>query len=401
MSQNITQMKLFSPDACWRPDMISGALFLYFHREKVMLPLHPSVSTHLTGADPAEFFRFAETRAPSWQPKLSRFGQILTQYRGSLIQTSRTLEPLRDCGFKLLMLSYPRNEQAWEAAEDLIASSDLPFDDIATLIDPYSAADELYSHIFFETFLELYGSKQSDEGEPRQIDWQALYEYVDKLFSSKELKVLLTTTYMFRVPILNAIPAVLLSNPNMVEFLSSLPVKVKRSNDNEKMSIDLDVVGWEFFRQLLSPKTDPLDDNSVAEVRKIVETRPAEIDALIHKCLALAQELSGETNLTTLQNTVGQHIRANVEGEIQSLLFMDKAAVNDFLDLVFADYKVWAGIGTFLYSWTAGGSLLTAGGAIAALATVGSSAMKAVAERRKKLETSDYALLYRMRATRS
>jgi hypothetical protein len=75
--------------------------------------------------------------------------------------------------------------------------------------------------------------------------------------------------------------------------------------------------------------------------------------------------------------------------------------VNEFLDLVFADYKAWAGIGTFLYCLTAGGPLLTAGGAIATLATVGSKAMKAAAERRNKLETSDYALLYRMRAARS
>jgi hypothetical protein len=207
---------------------------------------------------------------------------------------------------------------------------------------------------------------------------------------------------MFRLPILTEIPDVLLSNPNLVAFLSSLPVEIKRSNDKEKTSIDLDVVGWEFFRQLLSPKTDPLDDNSVAEVRKLLETRPAEIDALVRKCLALAQELSSETNLETLQKTVTQHIRANVEGEIQSLLFLDKAAVNDFLDLVFADYKTRAGICTFLYSYfTAGAPLLTAGGAIAALATVGGSSIKAAAVRRQKLETSDYALLYRMRAARS
>jgi hypothetical protein len=52
---------------------------------------------------------------------------------------------------------------------------------------------------------------------------------------------------------------------------------------------------------LLSLKTDPLDDNSVAEVLKLIERRPAEIDALIRKCLSLAQDLSGETNLETLQ----------------------------------------------------------------------------------------------------
>jgi hypothetical protein len=362
------------------------------------LPHHPSVSIHLTGANSVEFFRLVENRAPSWRSKWSTFSQFLARYRGSLIRTARILEPLQQGGFKTLLLSYPRNKQAWEAAEDLIASSNLPFDEISKLIDPYSAADELYAHVFFETFLELYGPKSQDETEPRLIDWQALYEHVDKLFDSKELGEILTTTYMFRLSFLTAIPAVLLSNPNMVEFLSSLPVEIKRSIGSERTSSDLDTVGWEFFRQLLSPKTDPLDDNSVAEVHKLIETRPAEIDALIRKCLALALELSGERNLVTLQRTVGQHIRANVESEIQSLLSINKAAVNDFLDSVFADYNAWVGIGTFVYSLIAGGPILTAGGAIGTLATVGSNAMKAAAERRKKLETSDYTLLYRMRA---
>jgi hypothetical protein len=42
--------------------MISGALFLYFHRKKVVLPLHPSVSTHLTGANPADRMRVNRTK---------------------------------------------------------------------------------------------------------------------------------------------------------------------------------------------------------------------------------------------------------------------------------------------------------------------------------------------------
>jgi hypothetical protein len=96
MSQSTTQMKLYFPDACWRPDMISGALFLYFHREKIVLPAHSSVSTFLAGADTTEFFKYAENRTPSWQPKLSVFGQMWIQYRNSLAQTSLILDPLRE-----------------------------------------------------------------------------------------------------------------------------------------------------------------------------------------------------------------------------------------------------------------------------------------------------------------
>lgn len=403
-------MKLFFPDACWRPDIVSGALFLYFHKEKIAFPLHPSVSTFMTGINPFEFFKFADGRAPKWMPEFSKFGGIWNHYNQSLRRTGEIIQPLQNNAFKTIWFSYPRNAQAWESAEDIIASSSLSFARITELIDPFSAADELFSHIFFEKFLELYEGHRtieelqalglerakSKEFEPRVVDWQPLYEYVNGLFDQKSLEEILTVTYMFRFPILKAMPSVLLSNPYMVEFWSSLPVDAKRG-DSKEHALDLDVIGWEFFRQLLSPRVDPIDEKSVGILQNLIETHPAEIDALARKCLSLAQELSEETNLETLQRRIAQHIRANVEGEIESLLFANKAAVNEFLDLVFADDKAWIGICTFMFSLAQGGPLLTAAAAIGTLARVGSKAMKAAAERRKKLETSDYTLLYRMR----
>src|SRR5262245_57408015 len=127
MPLDLTQTKLFFPDACWRPDIISGALFLYFHKQKMMFPLHPSVSTFTTGIDPFDFFGFAESRAPTWLPKLSKFRRIWNQYRTTLHKTSDLLEPLRESGFKTIMFSYNRGKHGWEAAEDIIASSNLPF----------------------------------------------------------------------------------------------------------------------------------------------------------------------------------------------------------------------------------------------------------------------------------
>ncbi len=292
--------KLFFPDACWRPDLISGALFLYFHKEKISLPLHPSVSTFMTGVDPFDFFAFAETRAPQWLPKFFTFQGLWNQYRASLTRTSTILEPLRHNGFNTIMFSYNRGKHGWSAAEDLIASSNLPFVEITKLIDPFSAADELFSHIFFEKFLELYeGSKTPDEMwalgaaaakskelERRQVDWRPLYDYVDQLFRDKGLEEILTITYMFRLPILKSISAVLLSNPNMVPFLASLPVEANPSDRKRDETINLDVISWEFFRQLLSPKVDPLHEKSIATVANLIVAHPAEIDALARKCLS-------------------------------------------------------------------------------------------------------------------
>jgi hypothetical protein len=410
MEQSFSQMKMVFPDACWRPDIISGALFLYFHQEKITLTLHPSVSTFLTGVNTIDFFKFTEGRAPRWLSRFSTFGEMCNQYRTSLQRTSELLAPLRGSQFKTLMFGYDRGKHGLEAADDLIASSSLPFAEITKLIDPFSAADELFSHIFFEKYLELYEGDRSEEElaalvaerarsrifSPREVDWQRLYEYVDGLFGGRTLEEILTTTYMFRLGILNALPSVLLSNPALIKFLSSLPVEAKREV-REQRDLNVDVISWEFFRQLLSSRLDPIDETSVELVRNLIQSRSAEIEALKRKCLSLALELAAETNLQNLQERIAQHIRANVTGEIESLLFVNKAAVNDFLDSVFADDKVWIGIGALLYSLAQGGPLLTAGAAIGTLARIGSKGMKAAADRRKKLESNDYTLLYRMK----
>jgi len=403
-------MKLLFPDACWRPDLVSGSVFLYFHEEHPAFTLHPSVSTFLTGIDPFEFFKFAEDRKPNWFPKLQSFIRIWRKYRGSLDHTSEILAPLHGDAFKTIMLSYPRGSNAWNEAEDLIASSNLPFDEITKLIDPYSASDELFSHIFFEKYLELYeGHRSNDEmvalgkemaeskaAPPKKsVDWKALYEYCDKRFGNEELEATLTASYMFRLPMLRQMPSVLLSNPGMISFLSSLPI-VPQKESGEGKPLDMDAIAWEFFRQLLSSKIDPLEKDSVERIRSLVQRHTAEIVALKRKCLALAEELGDEHDLEVLQKRISQHIRANVEKEIEDLLFLNEATVNEFLDSVFADDKAWIAIATMLYSTVQGGPLLTAGAAIATLSRIGSKAMKAVAERRNKLETSDYALLYRM-----
>ncbi len=407
MPQNPMMTKVFFPDACWRPEIISGALFLYFHKGTITFPLHPSVSTFLTGANPLEFFKFVDERAPRWLDGFSAFGRMWSQYTASVHRTSKMLLPLHGKAFQTILFSYPRNAAAWEAAEDLIASSTLSFLDISKLIDPFSAADELFSHIFFETFLELYGSDNDLQAppkptrpKPRQVNWLELYQYVDRIFSKQSLQDILTTVYMFRVTHMKRFPAVLLSNPSMVEFFSSLPVEVKRGAGDGKPFLDLDVIGWEFFRQLLSPRIDPLTPETVSLVKKLIRAHPKELEALARKCFSLSQELSDESNLETLQGRIANYIRSNVEKDIEALLFADKAAANDFLDSVFTDAKAWAGIATFLYSLSQGGPLLTAGAAIGTLADAGSKAMKAARDRRKKLESSDYTVLYRIAKSR-
>jgi hypothetical protein len=300
--------KLFFPDACWHPEIVSGALFLYFRKEPIWFTSHPSVSTFLTGADPAEFFSFVRERVPRWQDKFLTFERMWTHYRVKLCKTMDIIKPLRGDASRSMLLSYSRNKSAWQAGEELIASSNLSFSDISRLIDPFSAADELFSHIFFETFLELYGPVEEPQKfdasqaesrlrEPRRIDWLPLYEYVGGIFDNRSLEELLTVSYMFRSSITSKLPGVILSNPNMIDFLSSLPVDPESSALLKSEPIDLDVIGWEFFRQLLSPKIDPLTAESTHPVRQLAESYPSEIDALSRKCLSLGQNLAFRLNL--------------------------------------------------------------------------------------------------------
>ena len=71
------------------------------------------------------------------------------------------LEPLHGTGFSTALMAYPKDAAAWERSEDLIASSELSRPEITNIIDPFSASDELFAHIFFEKYLELYEGHRS------------------------------------------------------------------------------------------------------------------------------------------------------------------------------------------------------------------------------------------------
>jgi hypothetical protein len=411
------EMKLLVPDSCWRKDLVSGALFLYFHEQPISLTLHPSVSTFMTGADPFSFFRVVEERRPKWGAKFFQFVQLWTTYIASVRDTDKLLEPLRGKAFKTVWLSYDRGAGAWESACELLGSSSLAQRDIVKLIDPFSAADELFSHIFFEKFLELYhtdygpddfaamGRQVAESGEvpPKvNVDWSPLYHYCDEAFGSSDLDVLLTRAYMFRMPLLFGLDTLFLSNECLITFLASLPIESvdkhgATSSGKTGGSDDLfDAVAWEFFRQLVSPVLDPINEEHVGKICQLNDERPEEIRRLKSRCLALAHELGEESDFDALQKRIRNHIRVNVEKEVQDVVGLERQALTDLFNAIFSDEKTWLGISGLLYSLINGGPILTAGSAIYALSVFGSKAFKAAATKREKLKASDYALLYRV-----
>jgi hypothetical protein len=297
-------VKLLFPDACWTRELISGALFLYFHNEKLTFTLHPSVSTFLTGIDPFDFMRFVEERSPSWQSKFSMFIRTWKHYQANLRQTFDVLEPLRGTAFNTILMSYPRGSLAWQSAQDLIESSELGRSEMAKIIDPFSASDELFSHIFFEMYLELYEHHSSvkdaiapgagmhrreEAGGPAQVDWRALYDYCAARFGAADLEEILITAYMFRLPVLRARLAFLLTNQRLIRFLASLPLQAEPSPIGNIDDNDFDVIAWEFFRQLVSPPLDPLEKKTVRKIMRLIQRNSVAI--VLPKTLAQSATL--------------------------------------------------------------------------------------------------------------
>jgi hypothetical protein len=293
-------MKLLLPDPCWHRKMLSGALFLYFHDEPIATLLHASVSTFQTGIDPFEFFRMVEERQPIWIQNFIRFRDTWHVYRKSMQDTKLFLEPLREPSLKSIWLIYERGSDAWESASELLASSSLAPGEIYNCIDTFVASDELFAHMFFNKYLELYypdkdsksffevGGARASAGReqvPVQIDWAALYDYCDQCFTKYPLGDLLTRAYMFRIPVLQQATSVLLSNERLIDFLASLPVtthgmKLTQEKDGNAREDPLDSVAWEFFRQLVSPLVDPLDRNRMEKIHTLLKTKEGKLKYL-------------------------------------------------------------------------------------------------------------------------
>jgi hypothetical protein len=407
-------MKLILPDAIWNPAQVSGAAFLYFRDDKLAFTLHPSVSTFLTGINPLSYLKYLDAKSPSWKPEFIKFYNLWRTHQLNLHSTDKILSPLRETSISTIWLSYDRGAHALETSDEIIASSSLDVDAISGLIDPFHAADELFAHIFFEKVLEVLHPHQGQEflvnlgkdsirdGKKSvelrsNFEWEPIHLYIGELFEQNSLPVLLTRAYMFRMPMLQQSDGFMLSNERLISFLASLPVIHDGKKGDQDFEITTDVIAWEFFRQLLSNYVDPLDHSKVDTIRKIVKAREDEIERLKNKCYDLARELSTEKNLEKLIRLISDHIKANVLGDLQDLLQIDKKSFDQFIGEVFSDQKVWAAIATFLFSLIHGGEILTAGSAIVGLSTLGAKAFKQAATRKEKLRSSAYSLIYRMK----
>jgi hypothetical protein len=367
------------PDPIVDIEMLSGAMFLYFDNP-IALTIPPVVITE----ESYSLWGIIGERKPEWG---NTFFNLFSTWR---IQNKccsdifEMLAPLKGQHLINIWTVYPADIAALARSQEMIESSGISFDTMKQLVNPINAPGELIRHIMLEAFLEC----NKNVGD--------LFDYCDYLFNAEPIDKLLAKSYILRLQVLRKLPA------NTSVLITNLPIWSQLLNDNvinnEKSlyneGIDRDVIAWEIFKNIISPKLDPLDKEKVEYIIKLLKTRKEQIDRLKLKCFCLADKLKHVNRLDDLPEQVIDLVRSDVEKEINELLQLDKKAFNDYLALVFSDEKTWAGIAGFIAGIISGNSVITTSGAIATLSFVGSKAVQISNKRREIIRQSDYGLAY-------
>jgi hypothetical protein len=365
------------PDPVTSVDELSGASLIYF-QEPILLLSPPQVVTK----ESRRLLTMINEYKPDWG---STFMRLFVLWRNQIDRSLEILDlltPLKKKAFLTVWLSYPANLAALEESKELIFSTGLSYPTLERMINPANAAGEIVRHVLLEGYLEC----NEDPG--------ALYNYCDKFFRKEPISEMLIVGYFLRMRILGIMRGrpILLTNTRLTEFLKSLPIEEAIKKENEQ--IDNDIIAWEFFRHLVSPRLDPLNKKKVELIQELIEDRKDEIKRLRIKCLSLAEDVRNIKSLDDLPSQISKLIHIKVEKEIGELLRIDRVAVNSLVVDLLSDEKTWAAFSFLLAGILSHQIHITQGAALASLALFEAKAFKSAAERRAKLKQSDYALVY-------
>ncbi|MBM3254019.1 MAG: hypothetical protein FJZ16_07195 [Candidatus Omnitrophica bacterium] len=366
------------PDPLTSPEMLSGALFLYFDAP-IWVTMPPTIVT----PDSWKLLDLIKRREPGWG---EIFWGIFGAWRMQMDGFRSSIEvftPLKEKSLKTMYMSYSAGTKALEESGNLITATGFTIKDLSELINPFTASGEIIRHIMLEQFLEL------------KEDVEELYKYCGELLKEEAIPSLLTRGYLLRLKILSDAKncPILLSNERLIKFLEKLPIDTEVVPDR---NIDFDVIAWEFFRQLVSPRLDPLNAERADYIQKLIESRKNEIARLKSKCYKLAEKIEGVKSIEQLVAKVERLIKSEVEDEIAELFELDKGKVKEYFTKLFADKTIWIGTATTILGIVSGQPHVTVGGAICALSTMGAKAVSEAASRKAKIKQSDYAIVYRI-----
>lgn len=370
---------LVFPDPLSSTHLVSAATFLYFDVPVVLpspiwIPDENAYGLH----------ELVATRRPEWA---SRFFQIDGLYGAQVDAWKRTtelLKPLRDT-FVTAMFAFDADTAALEEGLAFLKATGGSADTAVARLDLGAAAGEVFHHLLIDKYFEL----------DRNLD--ALFEYCGGLFTVSSPAQLLVSCYLPRLRLTpraaGASEVLLFNNMQLVPLLEKLPIEVLKRPD---ATISVSIVAWEIFAQILAQQLDPLDADRIDRLARLRKRHSDEIKSLRAKCLLLAEDMPSPDSLGGLIGTVEQFLRHQVNEEIASLFELNRSAVDGFVESVFTDEKAWLAVTASVASAFTGHSLLTAGAGLATVSSLGAKAAKSAFDRRSKLRTSDYRVLYRI-----
>ncbi|NQX56675.1 hypothetical protein HQN86_23865 [Pedobacter panaciterrae] len=396
-------MLLLFPDALYDLDNISCSTFLYFQKETVGITLQPSISMPLGGCDPFAFYQYVQQRNPKWQLLLMALFDGWSNGSSRFHETSQSLMPFKDIGLlKIIHLSYSRTEATLENTKEFIKSIGLSYDNLFKMIDLDQAFQELMSHLFYEMFLELYGSREDiKDRSARKVDFKALYDYCGTFFNKYTIEEALVNCYFFRFyNTQGKLDTVLLSNEGLIPILSA--TADLHTDETKAVGIShndsTDMVAWEIFRQILSPYLDTIDkETRVSMTADLIVNHKDKVTKLKNKCWKLAEDFKGEKNLNALVANISKYISVYVESDIQALLKLDGKTFQSVRDKIFADQKSWISLGGFIISAYSDQPFITAATSLAVLSNVLSKSISTAQENKKAISQSDYSIIYNLK----
>jgi hypothetical protein len=365
------------PDPLTSTSRISAATFLYFD-ERVILPSPIWIPDETAYG----LHDLVATRRPDWAGRFFWTDSLYGSQVESWKRTTDLLEPLGDA-FSSALYAFDADSGALAEGQAFLDSTGVSAEQALEMIDVGAAAGEVFHHLLIDQYSEFEG------------DLEALYRYTADFFAAGSPSEVLVPCYLPRLRlsphVAQAGNEMLFNNAGLLPLLERLPVEVVGEPD---VTISVSVIAWELFSQILAKELDPLDAGRIDRLATVRRRNREEIDALKAKCVLLAETIPQPGTLHDLVPVVERFLRHEVDSEIQSLLGLNRAAMDRFVQSVLTDEKSWLttlGAGAAAFS---GEPLLTAGAALAAVSSVGAKAAKSAFERRDRLRTSDYRLLY-------
>jgi hypothetical protein len=374
---------LISPDPPSKATRLNGAVFLFFDP-----PFSVSIALGTAQLRATRLAVLVRERRPEWAETFWGLCTAHDRAMGAVEAYKRDLEPIDACRTAPDAARSSRRRHARRLFDDC----DLGRSDSRRRLPPLQpnvAAVDILAFLNIQAF-DMCGQ-----------DSEALYRYCGDYLRRRPLR-LIAAAYVSRLRLQLARPPealeVVLADDRARRLLLGVPLNPKSVlSDAERRR----QAAWEFFAEVLRPYLQPLDQRRSRTIARLLTDRSAEVARLRSKSYELAGRLQASTSQAELSAELEHIMRTEVDEEVGALLDLDKAARRNVIVTLLADKVAWTALTTAMFQAITGHELIAVCAALPAIATVPATVFAEAKARRERIESSDYALVYRMRALRS